>query len=132
MIMIEDIRKEHELVDLFCNLAEVPSPSMHEEKVAEWIKNYCDKNEIDCKLDDFKNIVINIPATGTLIAPRFRKIVCFILLILYLIYCVNTIVKIHATYEGWEFMEWLSYSLTNIVAAIAGYMICKDQINNVL
>lgn len=70
--------------------------------------------------------------TGTLIAPRFRKIVCFILLILYLIYCVNTIVKIHATYEGWEFMEWLSYSLTNIVAAIAGYMICKDQINNVL
>lgn len=70
--------------------------------------------------------------TGTLIAPRFRKIVCFILLILYLIYCVNTIVKIHVTYEGWEFMEWLSYSLTNIVAAIAGYMICKDQINNVL
>lgn len=69
MIMIEDIRKEHELVDLFCNLAEVPSPSMHEEKVAEWIKNYCDKNEIDCKLDDFKNIVINIPATDSTKEP---------------------------------------------------------------
>lgn len=65
MIMIEDIRKEHELVDLFCNLAEVPSPSMHEEKVAEWIKNYCDKNSINCKLDDFKNVVINIPATDS-------------------------------------------------------------------
>ena len=35
---IEKIRKEHELIDLFCNLAEVPSPSMHEEKVAQWIK----------------------------------------------------------------------------------------------
>lgn len=40
---IEKIRKDYELIDLFCNLAEVPSPSMHEEKVAEWIKNYCDK-----------------------------------------------------------------------------------------
>ena len=69
MIMIEDIRKEHELVDLFCNLAEVPSPSMHEEKVAEWIKNYCDKNSINCKLDDFKNIVINIPATDSTKEP---------------------------------------------------------------
>lgn len=69
MIMIEDIRKEHELVDLFCNLAEVPSPSMHEEKVAEWIKNYSDKNGINCKLDDFKNIVINIPATDSTKEP---------------------------------------------------------------
>ena len=69
MIMIEDIRKKHELVDLFCNLAEVPSPSMHEEKVAEWIKNYCDKNEINCKFDDFKNVVINIPATDSTKEP---------------------------------------------------------------
>ncbi len=63
MIMIEDIRKEHELVDLFCSLAEVSSPSMHEEKVAEWIKNYCDNEGIDCRFDDFKNVIINIPAT---------------------------------------------------------------------
>jgi len=35
---IEKIRKDYELIDLFCSLAEVPSPSMHEEKVAEWIK----------------------------------------------------------------------------------------------
>ena len=63
MIMIENIRKEHELVDLFCSLAEVPSPSMHEEKIAEWIKNYCDNEGIDCKFDDFKNVIINIPAT---------------------------------------------------------------------
>lgn len=66
---IEKIRKEHELIDLFCNLAEVPSPSMLEEKVAQWIKNYCDKNKINCKFDDFGNVVINIPATDTTKAP---------------------------------------------------------------
>ena len=37
---LENIRKEHELVDLFCNLAEIPSPSLHEENVAQWIKSY--------------------------------------------------------------------------------------------
>lgn len=66
---IEKIRKGHELIDLFCNLAEVPSPSMLEEKVAQWIKNYCDKNKINCKFDDFGNVVINIPATDTTKAP---------------------------------------------------------------
>lgn len=66
---IEKIRKEYELIDLFCNLAEVPSPSMHEEKVAQWIKNYCDENKINCKLDDFGNVVINVPATDTTKVP---------------------------------------------------------------
>lgn len=60
---LEEIRKRHELVDLFCNLAETSSPSLHEEKVAEWIKKYCDENEIECKLDDYGNVFINIPAT---------------------------------------------------------------------
>ena len=69
MMMIEDIRKEHELVDLFCSLAEVPSPSMHEEKVAEWIKNYCDNEGIDCRFDDFKNVIINIPPTDSTKEP---------------------------------------------------------------
>lgn len=66
---IEKIRKDYELIDLFCSLAEIPSPSMHEEKVAQWIKNYCDKHEINCKLDDFGNVVINIPATDSTKAP---------------------------------------------------------------
>ncbi|CCY62591.1 putative uncharacterized protein [Clostridium sp. CAG:967] len=60
---LENIRKEHELVDLFCNLAEIPSPSLHEENVAQWIKSYCDKNNIECKFDDYNNVYISIPAT---------------------------------------------------------------------
>ena len=61
---IEDVRKEHELVDLFCTLAEIPSPSMKEENVANWIKGYCDKNNIPCRLDDYGNVRIEIPATS--------------------------------------------------------------------
>ena len=41
---IENIRKEHELIDLFCTLAEIPSPSLKEENVANWIIDYCNKN----------------------------------------------------------------------------------------
>lgn len=60
---LNKIRKENELVDLFCNLAEIPSPSLHEEQVSQWIKNYCDANKIPCEFDDYHNIYINIPAT---------------------------------------------------------------------
>ncbi len=35
MVNIKDVRREHELVNLFCSLAEIPSPSLHEEKVAD-------------------------------------------------------------------------------------------------
>lgn len=62
---LEQLRKEHELIDLFCNLAEIPSPSLHEENVANWIKNYCDKNNIKCRLDDYGNVRIEIPATDS-------------------------------------------------------------------
>lgn len=63
MTDINEIRKKHELVDLFCTLAQIPSPSKHEEKVIEWIKDYCDKNGINCHLDNYSNICINIPPT---------------------------------------------------------------------
>lgn len=66
---IEQLRKEHELIDLFCNLAEIPSPSLHEENVAKWIKNYCEKNNMDCRLDDYGNVRINIPATDSTKEP---------------------------------------------------------------
>ena len=49
---LTEIRKEYGLIDLFCNLVEIPSPSLNEEKVANYIKSVCDENSIDCKLDD--------------------------------------------------------------------------------
>ncbi len=66
---LENLRKEHELIDLFCNLAEIPSPSLHEENVAKWIKEYCDKNNINCKFDDYGNVRISIEATDSTKEP---------------------------------------------------------------
>ena len=60
---IENVRKDYELIDLFCTLAEVPSPSLKEENVANLIINYCNKNNIPAKLDDYGNVRIDIPAT---------------------------------------------------------------------
>lgn len=59
---IETIRKEHELVDLFCTLAEIPSPSLHEENVSKYITEYCNQNNIPVRLDDYGNVRIEIPA----------------------------------------------------------------------
>ena len=60
---ISELRKENELVDLFCSIAEIPSPSLKEKKVIDWICNYCKTNNLPCKTDDYKNIYITIPAT---------------------------------------------------------------------
>lgn len=66
---LSNLRKENELVDLFCSMAEVPSPSLKEEKVIDWICNYCKENDLDCEQDDFKNIYITVPATDSTKSP---------------------------------------------------------------
>ncbi|MBR3655497.1 MAG: M20/M25/M40 family metallo-hydrolase [Elusimicrobia bacterium] len=60
---ISELRKENELINLFCSIAEIPSPSLKEEKVIDWICNYCKTNNLPCETDDYKNIYITIPAT---------------------------------------------------------------------
>ncbi len=60
---LNELRQQNELVDLFCNLAQIPSPSRHEEKVIDWICDYCKNNNLNCELDDYKNIYITVPAT---------------------------------------------------------------------
>lgn len=60
---IEKLRENNELIDLFCKLAEIPSPSLKEENVANWIVKYCQTNNISCKLDDYGNVYANVPAT---------------------------------------------------------------------
>ena len=58
-----DLRKENEVLDIFCELAQIPSPSLKEEKVAEWIIEFCNKNSINVRKDDYGNIYISVPAT---------------------------------------------------------------------
>ena len=60
---LSNLRKESEVLDIFCELAHVPSPSLKEEKVAEWIIDFCTKNDINARKDDYGNIYITVPAT---------------------------------------------------------------------
>lgn len=62
---LSEIRNEHGLIDLFCKLAEIPSPSLKEENVAKFIKEVCDENNISCNFDDYGNVHIEVPATDT-------------------------------------------------------------------
>ena len=48
METMENLRKQEELIDIFYNLASIPSPSLHEEKVVAWVKDFCQKEQI-CK-----------------------------------------------------------------------------------
>lgn len=60
---LTELKKSNELVNLFCSLAEIPSPSCDEEKVIKWICEYCENNKLEYELDDYQNIYIRIPAT---------------------------------------------------------------------
>lgn len=66
---LRELRNQNELVDLFCTLAEIPSPSLNEGKVIEWICKYCAGNNIECEKDDYENLYIRIPATDSTKEP---------------------------------------------------------------
>lgn len=66
---LNNLRKENEVLDIFCNLVSIPSPSLKEEKVIEWILNFCKSNNIDGKRDNYGNIYIYVPATDSAKEP---------------------------------------------------------------
>ena len=66
---IDTIRKESELVDLFCSLAEIPSPSLKEDNVINWIVDYCKKHGIPCKTDSYKNVHIKVEGNDPTKSP---------------------------------------------------------------
>lgn len=61
--MLENLRKENEVLDIFCNLVSIPSPSLKEDNVINWILHFCEENGINGKRDNYGNIYINVPAT---------------------------------------------------------------------
>ena len=62
---LEELRKEKEVLDIFCNLVSIPSPSLKEEKVIEWILGFCKANNINARQDDYGNVYIKVPATDS-------------------------------------------------------------------
>ncbi len=63
--MLEKLRTENEVLDIFCNLVRIPSPSLKEEKVIEWIGEFCKKYGINFRTDDYGNVYISVPATDS-------------------------------------------------------------------
>ena len=66
---LDVLRKENEVMDIFCNLASIPSPSLKEEKVIEWILDFCAKNNIPARKDSYGNVYINVPAADSTKEP---------------------------------------------------------------
>lgn len=60
---MDTIRNEHKLIDLFCELTLIPSPSLKEEKVIEKILSIFKENNIEAKTDEYGNVKAKIPAT---------------------------------------------------------------------
>lgn len=60
---IQDLRKENSIIDLFCTLVEIPSPSLGEDNVATEILTILLSNGIEVKKDDYGNVIARIPAT---------------------------------------------------------------------
>ncbi|MCQ2788965.1 MAG: M20/M25/M40 family metallo-hydrolase [bacterium] len=57
--------KNEELTEIFKTLVQIPSPTLSEEKVIEWILDFCKKNNINARLNDYKDVIIKVPATDT-------------------------------------------------------------------
>ena len=66
---LNNLRNEHEILDIFCKLVQIPSPSLKEEKVVEWIFDFCNKNNIQVRKDDYGNVYISVPANDETKAP---------------------------------------------------------------
>lgn len=51
------------LIDLFCSLAKIPSPSLEEENVAREITSFFEKNGIKTRRDAYGNVYAEVPAS---------------------------------------------------------------------
>ena len=69
MADIKELRNENELINLFCTLAEIPSPSGEEDKVASKIVEILTAAGIEAKQDDFGNVRAKLAATDTTKRP---------------------------------------------------------------
>lgn len=62
---IQTLREKYKLIDLFCELVEIPSPSLKEEKVSKRILEILKANNINASLDSYGNVIAKIDATDT-------------------------------------------------------------------
>ena len=68
IMSIEELRKDR-LIDIFCTLAQIPSPSGQEQKVAKKIIELLSESGIEAYEDNFGNVRAKIPATDSTKQP---------------------------------------------------------------
>lgn len=61
---IKDVKKQDRVVELFCDLAEIPSPSFKEEAVAKAIVEIFSIYGISAKIDGYGNVIAKIPPSS--------------------------------------------------------------------
>ena len=69
MTDINCLRKEHDLIDIFCTLAEIPSPSGKEDKVADKIVEILTTNGVNAYKDALGNVMAYIEPTDSTKKP---------------------------------------------------------------
>ena len=55
--------KTNDVVGIFEELAKIPSPPLKEINVANWILSFCKQNKLRALFDNYKNVILKIPAT---------------------------------------------------------------------
>lgn len=60
---LKDLKQEYRLIDIFCELVSIPSPSLSEAKVAKKIIKILKDNKINAFQDKFGNVIAKIEAT---------------------------------------------------------------------
>lgn len=60
---LDELKTKYSLIDTFVRLCEIPSPSLDEAILSEYIMRVFHENNISAYYDDYKNIIATIPAT---------------------------------------------------------------------
>ena len=66
---MDKLREQNKLLNLFCELVEIPSPSLKEEKVAHKILSIFESNNIEATTDEYGNIKAKVNATDNTKKP---------------------------------------------------------------
>ena len=122
-IILDNLRKENEVLDIFCNLVSIPSPSLKEDKVIDWILDFCNKNGINGKKDNYGNIYIHVPATDDTKEP--------IMLSSHMdVVGDDAPVNIYLDEEGFIHAQGRTLGADDKVGVACALMLAKEGVNN--
>ncbi len=123
--MLENLRKENEVLDIFCHLVSIPSPSLKEDREIDWILDFCEKNGINGKKDNYGNIYIHVPATDETKEP--------IMLSSHMdVVGDDSPVNIYLDNEGFIHAEGRTLGADDKVGVACALMLAKEVVNGLI